>query len=277
VSDAAYPLRIWDQHLLQTAGSYDLRLKSERRRSARDLARLFFRLDRVIDSDLFIEAGAKEAAASRNAKRSRPDRRVVAFEANPYTFQTFESDNPPSTGIEYRHLALSDHKGDVTFYVRKSLEGEPQADGHGSIMERPADYEYNFEQVTVPAVTLDDFLGSETYNSTVLWIDVEGAAGPVLSGATELMSSASLALIEVEDRQMWQGAWTAPQVLEHFGRYGMVPVARDFEYKYQYNLLFVSSDLLLHADLRLRLTQHFSAIAHPNHRTAETGDGGRSS
>ena len=56
--------------------------------------------------DLFIEAGAKDACASRRFREGLPDARVVAFEANPFTFKRFKKKiDYPAEGVEYVHRA----------------------------------------------------------------------------------------------------------------------------------------------------------------------------
>jgi FkbM family methyltransferase len=256
-------LRLHDLRLLATVTSYDLRDRQERRRSARDLAQLFLRLCESIEPDLMVEAGANSARTSRRVKRRVGTARVVAFEANPYTFERYRLDNPPESGIEYLHLALGDRSGQVRLNVRRTEDGAPRADGHGSLMERPDDYEHDFESVTVPATNLDEFFGSGTYRRCALWVDVEGAASSVLLGGRELLASTQVVMIEVEDRQYWKGAWRAPEVMRFLADRDLIPIARDFEYRHQYNLVLVRRELLDHDLVRLRLSQYLSACRFP--------------
>jgi FkbM family methyltransferase len=256
--DHRLALRLHDLRLLATASNYDLRHKEERKRSRRDLSRLFFWLHRIVEPDLFIEAGAKEASASRRALQYYDGARVVAFEANPFTFAEFRGENEDVEGLEYLHLALSDRPGEVSFNVRTDEEGAPQADGHGSIMDRPPDYDHGFRTVQVQATTLDRYLEDTVFDDCVMWVDVEGAAESVLGGARETLQRTQLLHIEVEDRQYWEGAWTAPEVSTFLTDYGLIPIARDFEFKYQYNVLFIREPLLEDAEIRRRLTQYAS-------------------
>ena len=257
--EAFLPPRCLDLSLLQMASHYDLSQKSERRRSARDLAGFFLRAAKVVEADLFIEVGAKEASASHRARSYLPQSRVVAFEANPYTFEKFQGENPESTGVEYYHLAVSDRPGPVTFHVRLHPEGSPRPDGHGSLLERDDSYEHDFDEVTVDSTTLDIFFAYEEFKRCAMWVDVEGASEAVLSGGRSVLSKAAIVIIEVEDRALWKGSWTAPEVTRCLAEVGLFPVARDFEYAYQYNVVFVRESLLNDPLLRLRLAQHFSA------------------
>ena len=120
-------------------------------RSNSNLVRLFFRLAGVAGIDLFVEAGAKEAGASRRAKERFKEARVVAFEANPYTYQKFAGINAK---IEYLHLGISDSPGPVTFKVNHDEEGAPIPDGKGSLFDKgPLGFERKSHDVTVEGTT----------------------------------------------------------------------------------------------------------------------------
>lgn len=250
-----------DIALMQSATAFDLSAKSERRRSARHLAKFFLRGAKALDVDLFIEIGAKEATASQRARSYLPEARVVAFEANPFTFERFKASFPESSRIEYHNLAIRDASGPVTFNVRQHDAGDVRADGHGSLLERDDRYPHDFTEVTVASTSLDRFFEDVSFKRCAMWIDVEGAAEAVLSGGGSVVSRAAIIMIEVEDWPLWKGSWTMPQVLAWLRGAGFVPVSRDFEYRYQYNLVFVHESFLDDAGLRWRLTQHFSECA----------------
>jgi hypothetical protein len=132
-----HALRLYDLSMTTLASNYDLRMKEERRRSTKELERFFFHVVKLIEPTLFVEAGAKEASASRRARRRLESARVVAFEANPYTYERFAKVHAESgLAIEYLNLALGDESGVVEFNVRKTARGQPSADGQGSLRRR---------------------------------------------------------------------------------------------------------------------------------------------
>lgn len=257
-------LQAYDLAMLANATNYDLRQRPERRRSARDLAALFHRAVRAAGCDLFVEAGAKEADASRHARRYLDDSaRVVAFEGNPYVHERFRADNTEGDHpIEYRHLALSDAPGEVTFHLRRGRDGRPLADGRASLRTlQDEDHQHGYAEVVVEATTLDDFFEVSEVDSCALWVDVEGAAEEVLTGGHQLLSKTDALLIEVEELEEWKWgpAWTVTDVCDHLFDYGLIPVARDYQARYQYNILFVSSRLLHDHYFRGRLAVFRSA------------------
>jgi FkbM family methyltransferase len=215
---------------------------------------------RVAQPDLFVEAGAKDASTSRRARTIVEDARVVAFEANPYVYERFLDDDFARHRVEYRHLALSDTTGPVTFNVRRSDEGAPRADGKGSLKQRVRDAR-DPEQVEVQATTLDDFFADAEITSCALWVDVEGATDRVLCGGRDLLSRAAVVVVEVEDVHdwVWGPAWTAHDVSAHLFDLGLVPVARDYQSRHQYNVVYVSAALLRDHRFRVRLAEHRSA------------------
>ena len=236
--------------LRRTKSAFHLASKEERTRSVRELEELFFELIVGLDPDLFVEAGAKEAMASRRASADLPRAKVVAFEANPYTHARFQKKcDYAREGVAYRNIALTSSPGTVTFNVRRREDGAPSADGQGSLLKHH-NYAPGHEQVKVPATTLDHVVEEFGGKSCALWIDVEGATGEVLGGSDKTLAKACALFIEVEDREFWGRQWLSKQVLLHLYRHNLIPVARDFQSRHQYNVLCVAKPLLSGAAYR---------------------------
>ncbi len=253
-----------DMAMIATACCYDLTDAEDMRRSVDELSHLFYQLSKVIEPDLFVEAGAKDAGSSRRARRRLDPKRIVAFEANPYTYKRFRPgfDKKPD-GVEYLHLALSDSPGSVTFNVNLTEDGRPISDGQGSLLKHSQKATSALTEVTVDATTLDTFFADHPFTCCACWVDVEGASRNVLTGGRALFERAGTVIIEVEDRQVWPDQWLRKDVVDFFADCGMIPVARDFQSRYQYNVVFVRESLFqtLHT-LRWRLeTYHSAAMA----------------
>lgn len=252
---------LYDLQLLSQAAYYDLESRADRKRSAADLERFFFRLVRHAVPEVFVEAGAKDARSSRRARTLLPDARIVAFEANPHTFERFRQRNAAAEHrLEYLNLALDREPGTVTFNVRVTDDGRPSADGQASLGKR-YDHE-RYQEVNVASTSLDAFFAEHRFASCALWVDVEGASEQVLDGAQRLLQRTSVAIIEVEDRPLWENqTLLAKAVMRRFFAAGLVPVARDFQSRYQYNVVFVRDALLSNDRLRLELARRSSAMA----------------
>jgi FkbM family methyltransferase len=237
---------------------YDVTDLTSRRLSSKQLVDLFFSLAKAVAVDLFIEAGAKEADASRRAATKLGIPKVVAFEANPFTYERFRERNASVVNLEYRHAALSDKPGSVTFNVLRDDSGAPRGDGQSSLLKRETDLDRGFIEVDVPATTLDE-ASADLPGWAALWVDVEGATEPVLSGGTELLGRTAVAMVEVEDKPFWGNEqWLSRDVNAYMFAQGLLPVARDFQSRYQFNYLYVSSGLLTDARVNWLVTKYFS-------------------
>lgn len=201
---------------------------------------------------MLIEAGAKDGGVSARVKAAVPEARAVAFEGNPFTYKRFRSKHgPDSSGVEYLHLALSDAEGELTFRTRVRDDGRPSADGQGSLLPRVGNHGH--AEVTVPATTLDRFFADSLGKRFALWVDVEGAAGSVLAGATDVLRRADVVIVEVEERPYWDGQALRGDIVATLRAHGLVPIARDFQTRYQFNLVFVSRELRKSPDVKAGL------------------------
>ncbi len=219
----------------------DAPTSADRVRSVDLLTELFFELTAVTGVRRFIEAGVKDASASIRAAAEADIESAIAFEANPYTYRRFTT-SVLAAGVDYRHAALTDQTGEVSFRVRLTNDGVPMADGQGSMLVRP-DHTSGYEEVRVSAVRLDDAVDVNAQPPTALWIDVEGASAQVLRGASTLLDSVQVAIIEVESDLRWEGQeWIDRNVIDFFVGVGLVPVARDRQSRRQYNVVFARTN-----------------------------------
>lgn len=255
---ALTPAEVTELFLLSTARGYNLSEKAERVRSVQDLEVLFLRICRELQPDLFVEAGAKDAETSRRA-RKYVNGRIVAFEANPFTYENFRSKDNLSRNVEYLHRALSDRDGDVSFNVRV-VDGRNAADGKGSLLQSH-DGTVGYTKVTVAGSRLDTFFPPASFRRWASWVDVEGASKQALTGASEILDQCEAIYIEVSDRATWEGQWLTGDVIDYLDRFGLVPMARDFQSRYLYNMLFVRREYIRQDRIRLFLIEYFGRNA----------------
>ena len=244
--------------MLQSAGRYDLSQKTERQRSNADLRALFIGLQPALRPEFVLELGAFRAEFS--VAMARAGIPAHAFEANPYTYDEC-APAIAETGLPvvYRNEAVSDRPGPVTFRIKRRMGGRELGPvlGSNSLLEvsRPG---VDYEEVTVAGVTLDGYLDRAGLTGRPFsgWIDLEGALGQMFGGAGRAFDGCLSLMVEVEDRQKWKGQMIAPDVVEAFLGRGLVPVARDFEWRGQYNVVFLRRDLLRSGHVRLSLERH---------------------
>ncbi|RVH21425.1 FkbM family methyltransferase [Sinorhizobium meliloti] len=249
-------------HMLSSSHFYTLWGDNHQRKgSNKALVELFFGLVRITQPELFIEAGAKMGDTSIRARGVLPEARIVAFEASPENYELYSKTQPHAENrVEYVHYALSDREGTIDFNIVVSSKGEaaPKNSGANSILPR-SDKSTEYKTVAVPTKRVDDFFPG--IKSCAMWVDVEGASKQVLSGSAETLSKCKVAIVEVEDYQKWAGQWRAANVIETMMNAGLVPVARDFEFKGQYNIVFLRSDVFGESrDIRQNIEFYYSTL-----------------
>ncbi len=252
--------RMIDLMLLQNAANYDVGNEAERHRSNEDLISLFYMLQDRIHPDLTVEIGAFNAKFSIEMKRR--GFRAIAFEASPHNYEFFRKDpDLASSGVEYLHTAISRKDGFIDFQVQRKIDGV-DADpvrGNNSILFRNRDG-IEYETASVPSASLTGFFQAHGLEgkSFSAWIDVEGAIGDVLDGAEAVLNSCLTLLLEVEQHRFWRDQRLATDVMDHLIRRNLIPVARDFEYAHQYNLICVRRELLETAAVREALVLYYT-------------------
>ncbi|POH34206.1 MULTISPECIES: FkbM family methyltransferase [Sinorhizobium] len=244
-----------------TAAHYDLKKEGERKRSARHLRQLFYGLQRVLQPDNFVEAGANDAQTSLDIRRLVPSAAIFAFEANPFNHEFFSKQiDFSSHRIAYQNMAVSDAVGTVSFKILRQM-GETLIDPiseRNSILAR-SEPDTTYEEVAVPSTSLDSYF-SIAHGSFSLWIDVEGASRQVLTGADRVLAKTQSVIVEVESRAYWSHQWLYHDVCAHLMARGFVPVARDYEYKHQFNIVFLKDTIFSHPEILSELEYYQSAL-----------------
>ena len=243
--------------LIQNLNTHTSRLTGDASNEA--LTALFMKFLIAVAPAYVLDIGANDGCAARVIKKIQPACEVWAFEANPQIHRKF-SPLFAGSGANYVNLALSDKTGPIKFYAPRTLSRavvdgeiierqavEPADTGKTSMYKRTENSTYH--EFTVEAVRLDDFialrnipLGSRTM---ALWIDVEGAAFEVLSGATASLAAVSLIIIESENYPFWKDQKQSADVARLLIAAGFVPVDRDREYgDKQFNTVFLHHSFL---------------------------------
>ncbi len=251
-------VRSYDLAMLHTASLFDLTTRDGRRQSNAWLAAVSSK-NVAAGPEVVLELGAFKAEFSARARAALPDAEVHAFEANPYNIAEF-SERVTRAGVQYHHLAIGDAVGDTVFNLARREAGVEVGPTrrNNSLKTKPLDIEY--EEVRVPVVTVDHFLAERGLGGrpTAMWIDLEGCGYEGLVGAAGTLGSTRLLLIEVEDRPFWNGQKLAGDVMRHLVGAGFMPLARDFQSKGQYNLIFARPELLDEPAVRQALAMGFA-------------------
>lgn len=205
------------------------------RKTARWLDQCFFEILVRLELENFLECGARAAGASQRFMDSI-GRRAVALEANPLTFEQ-RTKKAANKGVTVLNCGVGPDDDEMrNFFMPKNY----LTAGNASFM-RADKNEYEAQTIrmrTIDSLCREYFPGQQ---SVALWIDVEGLSLDVLTGACDLLDSGRcLALkIEIETARLWRNQRLASEVDDYLGQHGYVPLLCDFEYDYQFNVIYV--------------------------------------
>ncbi len=238
-----------------------------------DLVDAFVNLVALTRPDVVAEIGAHEASFSQKIRTALPTSKIVAFEANPKVYEQFRSRTDfSSLGIDYRHEAVADIDGTVSFHIVVGLLTGVigQINAISSINLR-ANTAVQSEMVEIPATTLDRAI-AHMGESFCLWIDVEGAQKQVLEGGKRVLPQVNSLMIEVEDYAFWNGQILNKNIESILAGHGLVPIMIDCEADRQHNVVFIQRQLLVNEGVATIIRQYTENIhtriksAHDNSR-----------
>lgn len=195
--------------------------------------------------DLILEIGAHGAEFSKLAKTASPASRCIAIEGNPHV-HALHIDAATAANIEYVNACISEKRMEIEFHV--PVYKDTSKASMGSMLrfqEHLQNADARHEVVKSPALPLDDLLANERNRSKLIWIDVEGAVGPVLAGAKKSLSNCMALYIEVETEVRWEGQTVlAADVYDLLAPHGFIPLLRDVQRKrWQHNVLYVHESI----------------------------------
>lgn len=252
-------LRLQDLVLMQQSRLHDVQSRGGKRQSAARLQALFRDLQLVLEPELTLEIGAHAAPFSQEMAARGIE--AHAFEANPYNHQAYVGGlKRRAPSLRYHHMAVGDEDGEATFHIRRGGGGRAlRKAGNNSLLKRQSSGD-GYEAVTVPSCRLHSFLAANGLERRTFsaWIDVEGALGKVTAGFGPALQSCLSLIIEVEEKRIWEDQMLAFDVMRFLDREGLVPVARDFEYPHQYNMVYLRKDVMLWPRVRQMLTTYLS-------------------
>jgi FkbM family methyltransferase len=253
-------LRNFELNMVLQATRYNLRNEDQRKLSTKLLENLYININKFLQPNIYFEIGAHQATFSKTISSSQPKAKIYAFEANPYVYENFKDDIIHNfKNIQYIHSAISNMNGMIDFHVLKKINQTEysQKRGYHSIFRRSEGGEY--EVIKIPSRKLSDFIKTKKLSGSFsAWIDVEGAQKEVLQSMGHFLNQFACIYIEVEDFQKWQEQWISFDVIKFLIINGFIPIARDFEYEMQYNIIFIKNYLMDHPWIKKLFVDYLS-------------------
>ena len=206
--------------------------------------RLFASLLDCLGVNAVCDIGSMDGSDALRFRRRCPGATVIAFEANPRNFERMRNDAAlDAADILREPLAVSDSDGSADFFVVRAGRPEVRARrGMSSLYQRRQPDQLE-AIVRVQTTRLDTYLGPRVPHTTriALWIDVEGKALEVISGARDALVNVQLVHVEVETTPLIADAQrTYSDVYALLESSGFVEVATDHPVRdSQFNTLWV--------------------------------------
>ena len=247
------------------------RIETENARKSSNflLVELFKKISLKLDLDYFYEVGARQADFSYWLAINSSKTQIICYEANPYSFREFSSRFNSLKNVRYIHSAIGSNNGkvDINIPIAHLKNSSDFTLGTTSIGKRmdlddvQSIESEKYHKEIVPCRKLDSECSNlkNGHFSYGLWLDVEGQQHQVLSGGKLFFSNLSCAFIEVEDKKFWEGQLQSGELLlQLYNKFRLVPVAKDCEGQYQYNVVLVREELI--PSLSKILGDYFSYI-----------------
>ena len=169
-------------------------------RSFRDLPRIPYRT--------VIDAGAHKGAFADAFLEVHKPEKLVLIEPNPHLVDQLRSKYAGRANIEVAPLALSASTGTVDFHLNRQSAASsllPINPRNDRWFGRKLDV---IGKVSVPAVTLPDFLGQYRLGSVdLLKLDLQGMEGAVLSAGESILPRVNAIYTEVLFEALYKDAW----------------------------------------------------------------------
>jgi FkbM family methyltransferase len=212
--------------------------------------RLFCRLLQTLKIETVCDVGSMDGSDALLFRRRLPAARIIALEPNPRNFALMEANEElRRKSIRILPFAASDRESKAPFFVvnTECADGSERARRGMSSLHRRSDEPQLGEVVEVRTARLDELLSSESLDNSAIafWVDTEGMAFEVVSGAAAVLPSTYMLHIEVETEPIIGSEQKLfVQVEKALVEAGFVLLATDQpRYHLQFNALFVRADL----------------------------------
>lgn len=203
-----------------------------------------FKSIKKVPNPLVIDVGAHIGDSAILAKSINPNAIIYSFEPNPRTYIKLKKNGRQYHFYPY-NLALGSRKGSIVLYDTKNEGSSPFATVYKSVLKSVHHTESN--KYIVKMTTLDQFYKQKLKTGIIdfLKIDVEGNELQVLQGATKLIKSGKIKIIQFEFNVMNRHSKTffldLENILTNYSLYRLLPSG----------LLPINSGSLLHSEIFL--------------------------
>ena len=145
---------------------------------------------------VFFDVGANKGDYSKMLRSAFPEASIFSFEPNPNTFQVLESNLANQS--KCINKGVGEKPSTLNLYFDKNDKTSVQASSDKEILKEIAQTAV-IDQVEIGVITIDDFANEYNISSIdLLKIDVEGFELEVIDGASNMINSGKVKMIQFE-------------------------------------------------------------------------------
>lgn len=189
---------------------------------------------------IIFEAGAHYGVDTIKFAAQWPQSRILAFEANPYAFDTFSSRTKAFSNIEGYKLAVHSYNGTTKFHA---CSGGTEV---ASSLLEACDHvspEYQGVEITVPCVVLDDWCKENNVDHIdFMWLDLEGVELLILQHSPEILKTVKVIYTETNFQEVRKGMVQYKDLKAFLERSGFKLVAHWYAKNCQGDAIFVKNE-----------------------------------
>lgn len=198
-----------------------------------------------------IDVGAAHGYESINLARAFKNANIWAFEPTPehyaYAIDNFaqQPDNIKSR-IRITAHALNNVAGPIKFYPLDETQSRGNNTGMASKFKlmNPSVFPHELsiqKEITVDAVTLDNFITSSGVKPEIIWMDAQGAELDILKGAAKALETVKVIMTEAALKPYYHGHTLKVDIDAYLARYGFKELvsARKTGHEYEVDAIYI--------------------------------------
>ena len=161
-----------------------------------------------------LEIGCNDGGDTLAFLHAMPDAKIYCFEPDPRAVERFKSNLGSSLArVRLYQIAISDRKGQIDFHTSTSDDVDfPKGWDRSGSIRRPKSHLAVYpwvrfdESITVNTCRLDDWCTENDIKEIdFIWMDVQGAEGDVIAGATRILEKTRFVYTEYGNDELYEG------------------------------------------------------------------------
>ena len=192
------------------------------------------------------DIGSRDALQSNELSNAFPLSKIFAFEANPESLPVCYENARGNSNIKICPMAVSDMDGEIDFFAADmAASGDPNI-GISSILklmnETPRGWRWTQKKISVPSITLNNFVKQGNPSPDLVWIDIQGAELLAFKGAYEILPNVKAIFTEAGKRAYYHGHGLVNEIDLYLKSFGFKSVLEVPGHEYESDFLYINEN-----------------------------------